>query len=125
MQYGYGHEQYKEQTINSMTKGEQLILLFDEVVKSLVKSEIAIKENNYELLEPSIQKATDIITYLIEILDRSIPISEELYRMYDFFLYEFSRIKAGRRLEIVLEVKEMVIEMRDAFKEANKIAQIK
>lgn len=123
MQYGY--EQYKEQSINSMTKGEQLILLFDEVVKSLVKSEIAIKESNYELLDTSVQKATDIVKYLIEILDRSIPISQELYRMYDFFLYEFSRIKAGRKIETVLEVKGMVVEMRDAFKEANRIAQTK
>lgn len=121
----YGHEQYKEQSVNSMTKGEQLILLFDEIVKSLIKSEIAIKESNYELLDTSIQKATDIVRYLIEILDRSIPISQDLYRMYDFFLYEFSRIKAGRKTETILEVKTMVIEMRDAFKEANKTAQIK
>lgn len=125
MKMQYGYEQYKEQSINSMTKGEQLILLFDEVVKSLIKSEIAINENNYELLDTSIQKATDIIRYLIEILDRSIPISQDLYRMYDFFLYEFSRIKAGRKVETVLEVKDMVVDMRDAFKEANKIAQTK
>lgn len=125
MKMQYGYEQYKEQSINSMTKGEQLILLFDEVVKSLIKSEIAINEKNYELLDASIQKATDIIRYLIEILDRSIPISQDLYRMYDFFLYEFSRIKAGRRVETVLEVKEMVVDMRDAFKEANKIVQTK
>lgn len=127
MQYGYEQykEQYKEQSINSMTKGEQLILLFDEVVKSLVKTEIAINEDNYELLDSSIQKATDIIRYLIEILDMSIPISQDLYRMYDFFLYEFSRIKAGRKVETVLEVKDMVVDMRDAFKEANKIAQTK
>lgn len=123
MQYGY--EQYKEQSVNSMTKGEQLILLFDEVVKSLIKSEIAIKESNYELLDTSIQKATDIVRYLIEILDRSIPISQDLYRMYDFFLYEFSRISAGRKIETVTEVKIMVMEMRDAFKEANKITQTK
>lgn len=125
MKMQYGYEQYKERSINSMTKGEQLILLFDEVVKSLVKTEIAINENNYELLDASIQKATDIIRYLIDILDMSIPISQDLYRMYDFFLYEFSRIKAGRKVETVLEVKEMVVDMRDAFKEANKIAQTK
>ncbi|MGL5255941.1 MAG: flagellar export chaperone FliS [Proteocatella sp.] len=123
MQYGY--EQYKQQSVNSMTKGEQLILLFDEVVKSLIKSEIAIKENNYELLDASMQKATDIVRYLIQILDRSIPISQDLYRMYDFFLYEFSRIKAGRKLDTLLEVKDMVVEMRDAFKEANRIASTK
>lgn len=122
MKMQYGYEQYKEQSINSMTKGEQLILLFDEIVKSLVKAEIAIKDENYELLEVSIQKASDIVRYLIDILDRSIPISQELYRMYDFFLYEFSRIKAGRNAAVIEEVKTMVMEMRDAFKEANKIA---
>ena len=123
MQYGY--EQYKEQSINTMTKGEQLVLLFDEVVKNLKKSEIAIETKNYELLDVSIQKATDIVRYLISILDRSIPISNELYRMYDFFIYEFNRIKAGRNAEVIEEVKELVIEMRDAFREADKIASKK
>ena len=123
MQYGY--EQYKEQSINTMTKGEQLVLLFDEVVKNLKKSEIAIETKNYELLDVSIQKATDIVRYLISILDRSIPISNELYRMYDFFLYEFNRIKAGRNAEVIEEVKELVIEMRDASGEAVKIASKK
>lgn len=123
MQYGY--EQYKEQSINTMTKGEQLVLLFDEVVKNLKKSEIAIESKNYELLDVSIQKATDIVRYLISILDRSIPISNELYRMYDFFLYEFNRIKAGRNAEVIEEVRELVIEMRDAFREADKIASKK
>ena len=123
MQYGY--EQYKEQSINTMTKGEQLVLLFDEVVKNLKKSEIAIETKNYELLDVSIKKATDIDRYLISILDRSIPISNELYRMYDFFLYEFNRIKAGRNADVIEEVKELVIEMRDAFREADKIASKK
>lgn len=123
MQYGY--EQYKEQSINTMTKGEQLVLLFDEVVKNLKKSEIAIETKNYELLDVSIQKATDIVRYLISILDRSIPISNELYRMYDFFLYEFNRIKAGRNAEVIEEVRELVIDMRDAFREADKIASKK
>ena len=123
MQYGY--EQYKEQSINTMTKGEQLVRLFDEVVKNLKKSEIAIETKNYELLDVSIQKATDIVRYLISILDRSIPISNELYRMYDFFLYEFNRIKAGRNADVIEEVKELVIEMRDAFREADKIASKK
>ena len=123
MQYGY--EQYKEQSINTMTKGEQLVLLFDEVVKNLKKSEIAIESKNYELLDVSIQKATDIVRYLISILDRSIPISNELYRMYDFFLYEFNRIKAGRNAEVIEEVRELVIDMRDAFREADKIASKK
>ena len=123
MQYGY--EQYKEQSINTMTKGEQLVLLFDEVVKNLKKSEIAIETKNYELLDVFIQKATDIVRYLISILDRSIPISNELYRMYDFFLYEFNRIKAGRNADVIEEVKELVIEMRDAFREADKIASKK
>lgn len=120
MQYGY--EQYKTQSINTMTKGEQLVMLFDEVVKNLTKSEIAIQSQNYELMDASIQKSIDIVNYLINILDRSIPISQELFRMYDFFIYEFNRVKAGRRVEVVAEVRELVIEMRDTFKEANKIA---
>ena len=46
-------------------------------------------------------------------------ISYELRRMYEFFLYELSRLQAGRNSAVIQELKPLVGELRDAFKEAS------
>lgn len=37
-----------------------------------------------------------------------------------FFTYELSRIHAGRNIEVINEIKPMIAELRDTFKEAEK-----
>jgi flagellar protein FliS len=44
--------------------------------------------------------------------------------MYDFFLYEIARLRAGRNKEIVQELKPLVAELRDAFKEADRTSGV-
>ncbi|MGO5053678.1 flagellar export chaperone FliS [Lachnospiraceae bacterium LCP25S3_G4] len=121
--YTNGYQQYKEQSVNTMTKGEMLLLLYDELVKRLVRAQMALKQENYEVFEQSITRACDIVSYLKQTLDRSYAISEELSRMYDFFIYELSRIKARRDESIIEELKPLVEELRNAFREAGKSVQ--
>ena len=40
-----GYQQYKTQSINTMTKAEMLILLYDELIKRLIRAEIALKND--------------------------------------------------------------------------------
>ncbi len=117
----YGYQHYKEQTVNTMTPGEMLNLLYDEMLKRLTRAELALEKEDYELFEQSIQRATDIVTYLKDTLNYDYEISAELRRMYDFFLYEFSRIRAGRNSDVIEEVRPLIIELRDAFKEAQRL----
>ena len=44
--------------------------------------------------------------------------------MYDFFLYEISRLQASRKKTVIEELRPLVIELRDAFREANKTSGI-
>ena len=37
----YGYQHYKEQTVNTMTPGEMLNLLYDELLKRLTMAELA------------------------------------------------------------------------------------
>ena len=117
----YGYQHYKEQTVNTMTPGEMLNLLYDEMLKRLTRAELALEKEDYELFEQSIQRATDIVTYLKDTLNYDYEISAELRRMYDFFLYEFSRIRAGRNSDVIEEVRPLIIELREAFKEAQRL----
>ena len=54
-------------------------------------------------------------------LDRIYPISRELSAMYDFFIYEIGRINAGRNPKVIAELKHLVEELREAFREASKM----
>ena len=117
-----GYQGYKEQGISDMTPGELLLLLYDELVKRLLRADLALSKANYPLFEASVDRSLDIIRYLDDTLDMQYPISRNLNRLYDYFSYELNRVKAGRNKTELDRVKVMVSDLRDTFREANKKA---
>nr|WP_300823926.1 flagellar export chaperone FliS [uncultured Schaedlerella sp.] len=118
--YQNGYEQYKMQSVNTMTSSEMLLLLYDELMKRLARAQVALEDENYDLFNQSVQRSKEIVQYLNHTLNMNYKISYELRRMYDFFLFELSRLQAGRRVTVIQELKPLVGELRDAFKEASK-----
>lgn len=119
----YGYQQYKNQSVNTMTQGELLVLLYDEALKRLLRAEISLKNNDMAVFDSSIDRVTDIIRYLNKTLDKSYPVSKDISKLYDFFLYETARIKAGRNADVISEMKKMITDLRNTFKEADRISQ--
>ena len=116
--YTKGFQQYKEQSVDTMTPGELLLTLYDELVKRLTRAELAMDSKDYALMETTVDRSMDIVHYLSDTLDRSYPISRELAKMYEFFCYELVRVKIGRNRTELERVKRMVGELRDAFRVA-------
>lgn len=119
-----GYQNYKAQSINTMTQGELLMLLYDELIKRLLRSEIALKNNNFKVMEESVQRCIDIITYLDRTLDMQYQISNDLHRLYDYFIYQLNRVRFGRNKEVLESVKPQIIDIRDAFKGAQRSQNI-
>ena len=115
-----GYQRYREDSLNTMTQGELLLLLYDELMKRLTQAELALKKEQYPALDISVDKATAIIHYLDDTLDRQYAISAQLAKLYEFFCYELSRVKIGRNETELARVKRMVGELRDSFREAEK-----
>ena len=115
-----GFQQYKEQSVNTMTQGELLLLLYDELYKRLSQAELMLDQQNYPVYESSIERSVAIIDYLDSTLDRQYPIIGNLAQLYEYFTYELGRAKIGRRKEVLSHVKSMVAELRDAFRQAQK-----
>ena len=111
-----GFQHYKEQSVNTMTQGELLLLLYDELYKRLSQA----GPHDYPVYEASIERAVAIIDYLDSTLDRQYEISGNLTQLYEYFTYELGRAKIGRRKEVLTHVKSMVGELRDAFRQAQK-----
>lgn len=117
-----GYEQYKQQSINTMTKGELLLLLYDEMLKRLKRAELMLDTQNIRVFNESVDRCVQITRYLQQTLNQNYPISNDLNKIYDFWLYELSRLKAGRRKQTIVELRPFIEEMRSAFDEASKRA---
>ena len=115
-----GFQSYKEQSVNTMTQGELLLLLYDELYKRLSQAELMLDQQNFPVYEASIERSVAIIDYLDSTLDRQYPISKTSAQLYEYFTYELGRAKIGRRKEVLDHVKSMVGELRDAFRQAQK-----
>lgn len=115
-----GYQQSQEQGINDLSQGELLLLLYDELVKRLSRAGLALDKQYFDLFEASVDRSLEIIRYLDDTLDMQYPISRNLNRLYDYFSYELQRVKAGRNKTELERVKQMVGELRDSFREAQK-----
>lgn len=114
-----GYQTYKEQSVNTMTKGEMLILLYDEMLKRLTRAEFALEKKDFTIFDQSVNRCSEIVAYLIQTLNYNYPISRELKQMYDFFTHELSRLSAGRNPEIIHNLHSLVKDLRDAYAQAS------
>ena len=80
-----GYQQYKNQSVSTMTQGEMLLLLFDELVKRITRAELALKDQDNEVFDQSINRAAEIIKYLKRTLNREYAISVQYGSMNEIF----------------------------------------
>lgn len=117
-----GYQYYREEALNSLTQGELLLKLYDGLVKKLTQAELFLQKEDYESFEGAVDRSLEIIRYLSDTLDHQYEISTSLARLYEYFCYELSRVKAGRNRKELERVKTMVSELRESFREADKTA---
>ncbi len=73
--YQNGYQQYKMQSVNTMTHSEMLLLLYDELIKRLTRAQIALGNKDYDLFEKSVQRSREIVRYLDETLNMEYSMS--------------------------------------------------
>ncbi len=113
-------EQYKKTSVNTMTKGELLILLFDEAVKKLNQSKILMENNDFDNANISIEKTRKIFNHLIVTLDDKYPLSQELKDMYMFFNSQLIKASSMKSTKFVDDILPIVKDLRNTWVEADK-----
>ena len=80
------------------------------------------KIRTIRILTIAINRVTKIVRYLTDILDMEQPIAWDLKRIYDYLVYDLSRIKAGRerRQSEIGRIRHILSELREAFDGASK-----
>lgn len=52
-----GYQRYREDSLNTMTQGELLLLLYDELIKRLTQAELSLGQENYEVFEGAVGRS--------------------------------------------------------------------
>lgn len=117
------YDQYKKTSINTMTKGELLLLLFDEAIKKLNYSKILMENNDFEQAEVHLAKCRKIFNHLIVSLDDKYELSRELSEMYRFFNGEIIKASSTKNVKNIEDILPIVKELRTTWEEADKIAR--
>lgn len=116
-------EQYKKTSVNTMTKGELLILLFDEAIKKLNQSKILMENNDFDNANVNLEKTRKIFNHLIVTLDDQYKLSQELAEMYMFFNSQIIIASSKKSTKYIDDILPIVKDLRNTWAEADKIAR--
>lgn len=117
-------DQYRRQTVYTMSKGEQLVLLFDEALKNLRYGSMMLTDKNYPTASKCMQKCQKIFSYLSSILDPNYPVSADLYKLYYFINQEIIKAGIRRDASVLDSIVPLVETMRSTWDEAEKLSRI-
>ncbi len=115
------YDEYKKQSIMTMTQGELVVQLFRGCSKRLNTAVYFIENNDREKAEDNIYKAQRIINYLNASLDRKYEISSNLSALYDYFIRMIIKGKINMNADDIKEVIPMIDGLGDSFQQAEKI----
>ncbi|MBI4855623.1 MAG: flagellar export chaperone FliS [Acetobacterium woodii] len=122
MQYADAYQESKRYAIESLSKGEVVIKLFEEAEKQVKMGLILIERDNFAKSYNCIAKAQKIITSLNLSLDMQYPISIELNEMYSFIFTKLGEANANRDIQLIKDLWSLINDLKDSFKEAERIS---
>lgn len=117
--------QYKTQSINTMSGGELVTTLYDEIIKNLRLGSILYSKSDYAGAETACDKARKIVSHLITTLDYQYPISENLAKLYHFFNQQIINATVKRSGIPLDDISPLVADLRATWVEAQKQVHMK
>jgi len=114
------YEQYKQQSLNTLSQGEVLVKLFEECSKQLHMAQNANILKDYAKTTEAMNKAQEIIDTLSASLDMSFPISQQIKPLYTFVSQHLRQAGIRKDNEMIGEVLPIIQDLRDAFDIAQK-----
>ena len=116
-------QQYKQQSVMSMTDAEMITALYDSAMKDFELAKIANSKNDISGVNKNLQKVQAIFRYLRGNLDFKYDISKNLDQLYEYFLNVAIQANIKKDFNEVDDVIAMIKELRDTYVQADKIAR--
>lgn len=125
MQHANLYQQYKAQSLETLTKGEIVVKLFEEASKQISMGIFFANNGNSFKSYNCIAKAQKIIQTLEFSLDGRYAISVELKDMYLFLHAQLGKAAAEKDTERMKELLSLVDDLKTTFRQAEKLARVK
>lgn len=109
------YENYKQQSVKTMTQGEMVTSLMDEMLIQLNKSIYAIEEKQIDKANQALQKTQKIINYLISSLNTSMEISKSLETVYVYLRDQLFSCNLRKDVEGIRLLIPIVEQLKEGF----------
>ena len=117
------YQQYKAQSLETLTKGEIVVKLFEEASKQISMAIFFTNGGNSVKSFNCIAKAQKIIQTLNFSLDMKYAISIELNDMYLFLYDKLGEANVNRDVSLMKDVLTLVDDLKVTFRQAEKMAR--
>lgn len=111
-------QQYQKVQVETASPGELTLLLYQEIIKSLLNAKDLFSKEMYQEMREPIYKAQRIINELIITLDMKHEISHQLYQLYHYYNRRLVDFLLKRELLILEEVITFAREITETWKQA-------
>lgn len=123
MQQANLYQQYKSQSLETLTRGEIVVKLFEEASKQISMGIFFTNNGSAVKAYNSIAKAQKIIQTLDFSLDMKYAISIELHDMYLFLHHKLGEANSNKDITLLKELLALVDDLKVTFRQAEKIAR--
>lgn len=125
--YGSGSliEKYQQQAIGTMSKGELIVRLYDEVTKNLKYASTLFSQNNGDAARKCLNKSRKILNYMTVILDGKYDLSKKLSSIYSFAVGQIILTDATGDTSHIDAIVPQLEDLRSAWAAAEKQTRVK
>ena len=117
------YEKYKNNTVNTATKEELTLMLYDGAVKFCNQALTFMEKKEHTKTNECIIKVQNIVREFQITLDKSHDIANQLDQLYDYMHRRLVEANLKKDVEILSEVRDHLRSLRDTWKEAMLLAK--
>ncbi|XJZ26938.1 flagellar export chaperone FliS [Bacillota bacterium Lsc_1132] len=121
MAVGNPYESYQQNAVNTASRGELTLMLYNGCLKSIHLAKMAIAQKHIEAKNTNIQKAQSIVQELMVTLNMELEVSKNMMALYDYMNRRLIEANIKSDVAILEEVEGFVVEFRDTWKQVIQI----
>ena len=115
---------YKTQQVMTASKEELTLMLYNGAIRFISESIKAMAAGELEKAHYANLRAQEIVQEFMVTLDMSYDIAKSMYMLYDYIEYRLVQANIQKDMEQLVEARNMLTELRDAWYQAIKQARV-
>lgn len=118
------YEKYQQQMVTTMTQGDMLIKLYDEVIKQIDIARASIGASKVTEMDAALNKAKKIIQYLQKSLDQRYSVSSNLKKLYEFFGTQIVMANVKKDVKLLDDIEPLILDLRNTFEQCDRQTRV-